>query len=61
MSDPTIVASAMALSILVVFLFRFYRRHVRPGLTRDNWRRTMFGITIIIASVLLSIWWRHHG
>jgi hypothetical protein len=60
MDDPKILASALAAAILFAFLLRFYRIHVRPGFTRDNWLRAVGGIAIIIASILLSVWWRRH-
>jgi hypothetical protein len=60
MDDPKILASALAAGILFAFLLRFYRVHIRPGFTRDNWLRALGGITVIIASILLSIWWRRN-
>lgn len=60
MSDPKILASALAAGILFAFLLRFYRLHVRPGFTRDNWLRALGGCAVIIASILLSLWWRRH-
>jgi hypothetical protein len=58
--EPRILASALAAAILFAFLLRFYRVHVRPGFTRDNWLRALGGIMVIITSVLLSVWWRRH-
>lgn len=60
MDDPRVVASALAAAILITFLWRFYRVHVRPGLTRDNWLRALTGITLIIVSIALSVWWRRN-
>jgi len=58
MNDIRILASALAVSILLVFLWRFFRRHVAPGLRHGNRAQTIGGIAVIIASILLSIWWR---
>ena len=58
MSDAVNVVSAIAISILLVFLLRFYRGHVAPGLQRGKLVRTLGGLAVIAGSILLSIWWR---
>ncbi len=60
MDDPKLLASALAAGILFAFLWRFYRNYVRPGFTRENWLRALGGIIVIIASILLSVWWRRN-
>lgn len=61
MNDTANVVSAIAITILLVFLFRFYRKQVAPGLQRGQVGQTLFGLAVIIASILLSIWWRKNS
>ena len=58
MNETANVVSAIAITALLVFLVRFYRRQVAPGLKRGQFGQTLGGVAVIIASILLSIWWR---
>ncbi len=58
MSDTANFVSAIAITLLLVFLFRFYRKQIAPGLKQGRMTQTLIGLAVIIASILLSIWWR---
>ena len=58
MNETANFASAVAITVLLVFLFRFYRRQIAPGLATRRLSQTLTGLAIIIVSILLSIWWR---
>ncbi|MDP6183778.1 MAG: hypothetical protein QF609_08160 [Gammaproteobacteria bacterium] len=58
MSDTTILAGAMAVIIIMVFLVRFYRRQIAPGIGQRRWTQTLGGLAVIVGSILLSIWLR---
>jgi FtsH-binding integral membrane protein len=60
MNDTRILLSAFAISILVVFLIRFYRRSIAPGLKHGTRAQTLGGVAVIIASIVLSIVWRKY-
>ena len=61
MNDTAYIASAMAAAILVVFLVRFYRRQIAPGIGQRRLRQTLGGLAVIIGSILLSLWLRSNG
>ena len=55
------LAGAMAFMVLFVFLLRFYRREIAPGLRQRRLGQTLGGLAIIVASILLSLWLRKSG
>jgi quinol-cytochrome oxidoreductase complex cytochrome b subunit len=61
MSDVANLVSAMAITVLLVFLYRFYRRQIAPGLKNRRLIQTLSGLAVIIASIVLSIWLRKNG
>ncbi|TDJ69433.1 MAG: hypothetical protein E2O35_01420 [Proteobacteria bacterium] len=61
MSATTDLLSAMAIAILLVFLLRFYRRQIAPGLKHHRLSQTLGGLAVIVASILLSIWLRKNN
>jgi hypothetical protein len=58
MSDTTNLAAAMAITILLVFLFRFYRRQIAPEMKRERLPQILGGALIILSSIVISIWLR---
>jgi hypothetical protein len=61
MVDTVHLANAIAITILLVFLLRFYRRQIAPGLRQRRLAQTLAGLAVIIASILLSIWLRKNA
>ena len=61
MGDTANLASAMAIAILLVFLFRFYRRQIAPELKRQRLSQVLGGLAVIVGSIVLSIWLRTRG
>ena len=58
MSDTAILVGAISITITMVFLVRFYRKQIAPGIGQRRWTQTLGGLAVIIGSILLSIWWR---
>ncbi|MFT4565005.1 MAG: hypothetical protein ACI9BW_004775 [Gammaproteobacteria bacterium] len=58
MGDTTNLAGAMAITILLVFLFRFYRRQIAPEMKRQKLPQILGGALVILSSIILSIWLR---
>jgi len=61
MNNTANLAGAMAITILMVFLFRFIRKQIIPDLRRRRLTQTLGGLAIIIGSILLSIWLRKNS
>ncbi|MFT4583409.1 MAG: hypothetical protein ACI915_002635 [Gammaproteobacteria bacterium] len=58
MNDATDLASALAITILLVFLFRFYRRQIAPQMKRERLPQILGGALVILSSIIVSIWLR---